>query len=64
MIVFNSDNFGFISDEKCIRILTPTKCFAHYYGEPYSSMSLPFAAMVPPLTLSNKIIHEPGDVFS
>ncbi|EAY23776.1 hypothetical protein TVAG_121140 [Trichomonas vaginalis G3] len=51
------DKFGFCSDEKQIRVLQPTSNFAKLVGEPLSKMELPFASMVQPLNLSNKILQ-------
>ena len=51
------DKFAITADEKEIRILQPTSNFAKLVGPPLSEMKLPFASMVPPLNLSNKILE-------
>ena len=50
------DKFGFCSDEKEIRVLQPTSNFAKLVGGQLGKLDLPFASMVPPLNLSNKIL--------
>lgn len=50
------DKFGFCSDEKIIRVLQPTSNFAKFIGEPLSKLDLPFASVVAPLSLQNKIL--------
>ena len=56
--------YAFAGDEKCVRLLRPTQCFAkHLPGSVLSTYpDLPFASMVPPLALDNKVIQTPEDV--
>ena len=54
--------FAFASDEKNIRILTPTSTFAERFGEPFSSMDLPYASVVPALSLQNSILKTSEEV--
>jgi len=62
VVQLSIDRYAFTSDEKQIRILQPTSNFAKIVGGKLSSMPLPFASMVPPLTLSNKILMTADDV--
>lgn len=64
VVEISNECIAFAADEKCIRILQPTQCFAKFIGEPLTSKNLPFASMVPALTLTNKIIQTPDSVSS
>jgi WD40 repeat protein len=57
------DLYAFAADEKNVRLLRPTQCFARNLpGSVLDSFSLPFASMVPSLTLENRIFETPEDV--
>jgi WD40 repeat protein len=61
--VLADDLYAFAADEKNVRILKPTQCFASILpGAPLHVRSLPFASMILPLSLDNKIIQTPDDV--
>lgn len=62
--VINDVCYAFAGDEKCVRLLQPTQCFAkNLPGSVLSTYAnLPFASMVPPLALDNKVIKTPSDV--
>jgi WD40 repeat protein len=61
--VLRDDLYAFAADEKNVRILTPTQCFASILPSSLlHSKALPFASMVLPLSLDNKIIQTPEDV--
>jgi WD40 repeat protein len=61
--VLADDLYAFAADEKNVRILKPTQCFANILpGAALHGRSLPFAAMVLPLSLDNKIIQTPDEV--
>lgn len=63
--VIRDDLYAFAGDEKCVRLLQPTLCFAKNLPSTIlSSYNLGFAAMVLPLALDNKIIKTAEDVES
>jgi WD40 repeat protein len=57
------DLYAFAADEKNVRLLRPTQCFARIVpGAALRGIALPFASMVPPLKLDNKIIQNADEV--
>lgn len=62
VVELDDDLYAFASDEKNVRVLTPSACFAHIHPGILSSKKLPFASMVRPLSLDNTTIENPADV--
>jgi hypothetical protein len=57
------DLYAFAADEKKVRLLRPTQCFARIVtGLALRGIALPFTSMVQPLRLDNKIIQNADDV--
>lgn len=62
VVEIDDDLYAFASDEKNVRVLMPSACFAHIHPGILSSKKLPFASMVRPLSLDNATIENPVDV--
>ncbi|KAH0791090.1 putative elongator complex protein 2 [Histomonas meleagridis] len=62
VVELQDDLYAFAADEKNVRVLMPSQCFAHIHPGVLSNKKLPFASMVRPLSLDNATIENPSDV--